>query len=166
MSEQPGHTIYCLSKKQNGALTGCICSNEFLEIAQLKQERNGLRLILQRKGYQENCDIAACNCGNQWNHGGHASNRLHEIADLVRTNGETLLGSIERIIAERDAALALVEEFRKSPADALSEYRARVLEEAANACIQDGIDENCHRNCHESDAMEILALAGKGPGNG
>lgn len=38
---------------------------------------------LVNHGYRKSCDIPACNCGNQWTHGGHAVARLSEIDDAT-----------------------------------------------------------------------------------
>lgn len=63
-----------------------------------------LESILERKGYRKSCDIPACNCGDTWNHGGHAEDRLREIADEVWENGVTTLDSIKRLKSQLDAA--------------------------------------------------------------
>lgn len=57
---------------------------------------------LERHGYRRSCDIPACNCGDQWNHGGHAADRLREISDEVYTNGKTVLQAVKDLCAERD----------------------------------------------------------------
>ena len=72
---------------------------------------------LLRHGYRKSCGIPACNCGDQWNHGGHAVDRLREISEALHNDspidmqGKTLLNgvveAIERLIAdeaERDEA--------------------------------------------------------------
>jgi hypothetical protein len=69
---------------------------------------------LIRKGYRKSCGIPACNCGDQWTHGGNAEARLREIsaalhASPIDIDGKTLLSGVEELIAaaeERDAALA------------------------------------------------------------
>lgn len=38
---------------------------------------------LRHHGYRESCDIPACNCGDQWMHGGHAEARLSEIREKL-----------------------------------------------------------------------------------
>lgn len=60
--------------------------------------------ILARKGYRKSCDIAACNCGDNWSHGGHAEERLHEIADEVWENGKTALQSVKDLKAMLESA--------------------------------------------------------------
>lgn len=56
---------------------------------------------LRRKGYRKSCDILACNCGDQWNHGGLADERLREIRDaLPYVTGKTILARVEDIVAE------------------------------------------------------------------
>lgn len=60
-------------------------------------------------GYRKSCGIPACNCGDQWNHGGLARERLGEIDDATRAyyqNGETLLARIQRMVAEIEALRA------------------------------------------------------------
>lgn len=82
------------------------------EVARLESECARLRSVLERKGYRERCDIPACNCGNQWTHGGHADERLREISDALRNNldlnGKTLLRGVSELLAERDEARALL----------------------------------------------------------
>lgn len=64
---------------------------------------------LRRHGYRKSCDIAACNCGDQWNHGGHARERLHEISEaLPWANGPTILQRVKDLVQERDTLRALV----------------------------------------------------------
>jgi len=80
--------------------------------AALEAERgraDHLRDILRRKGYRERCDIPACNCGeHEWNHGGHASDRLREICNELSSEmqGRTVLDAVRFVLSERDAALA------------------------------------------------------------
>jgi hypothetical protein len=56
---------------------------------------------LLRKGYRRSCDIPACNCGDQWAHGGHAEERLHELSETAGelTQGKTLLTVLRELIA-------------------------------------------------------------------
>lgn len=85
------------------------------ENAVLRAELEVAESALLRKGYRKTCDIAACNCGSQWNHGGHAEQRLSEIGEALRGagfNGGTLLGNIETVCAERDALRADAERYR------------------------------------------------------
>jgi hypothetical protein len=70
----------------------------------------GFRLLLERMraaesalrshGYRKSCDIPACNCGDQWAHGGNASQRLQEISEVVEHNGKTILEAVEEIVAK------------------------------------------------------------------
>jgi len=80
-----------------------------------------LRDILSRKGYRESCDIPACNCGNQWVHGGHAETRLSEIYEELYplTNGKIALDAIKEL---RDA-LATAEQKQKVLIEILKEWR-------------------------------------------
>lgn len=72
--------------------------------ASAERERDDRAGFMRREGYRE-CSIAACNC-NSW-HGGHASDRLMEIADIVPHNGVIL----------KDAIAALVEKTRQERID-------------------------------------------------
>jgi len=82
------------------------------EITRLRAQLEVAERALRNKGYRKSCEISECNCGDQWNHGGNAEQRLSEIADAVRTNGETVLQSVQRLVtkvetltAGRDTAL-------------------------------------------------------------
>jgi len=57
-----------------------------------REERDVAERALRMHGYRKSCDIPACNCGDQWHHGGTAERRLREVLD---ENAE--------IRAERDA---------------------------------------------------------------
>ena len=87
--------------------------------AQLRQgegERDRAEGALIRAGFRKDCDIAACNCGPQWGHGGHASQRLREIADaLPYQNGGVLLERIESLVREHTTLRQLVEEAASAP---------------------------------------------------
>ena len=73
------------------------------ENARLKKELDIAERSLRNNGYRKQCDIAACNCGPQWHHGGHANDRLREIADaLPYHNGGTLLSRIIEIVNDRE----------------------------------------------------------------
>lgn len=83
--------------------------------AEVAARENAERALL-RKGYRKSCDIPACNCGDQWTHGGHAEQRLYEIRealihnDAIR-NGETILADVVHLAvraekAERELAQA------------------------------------------------------------
>ena len=67
-------------------------------LAELKEAEDALL----RKGYIKECSIPACNCGPQWNHGGHAEQRLREISDaLPYVNGKTLLESVQDLVESK-----------------------------------------------------------------
>jgi hypothetical protein len=58
---------------------------------------------LRGHGYRRSCDIPACNCGDQWNHGGHAAERLREIDEaLPYYDGATILQRLQRVLAAAD----------------------------------------------------------------
>ena len=62
------------------------------------------------KGYYQSCDIPACNCGDQWTHGGHAEARLREISDaLPYENGKTLLQQVPQLATLTEAVKGYVE---------------------------------------------------------
>jgi hypothetical protein len=70
--------------------------------AELKDRLDVAERALSHHGYRNSCGIPACNCGDQWNHGGHAVARLDEIASATQDhyrNGELLLTRVERIVA-------------------------------------------------------------------
>ena len=78
---------------------------------------------LLRKGYRMSCDIPACNCGDQWTHGGHAEMRLTEIREALeqadaRRNGETLLADVVHIAARAERATTIEAELAALRADA------------------------------------------------
>lgn len=68
------------------------------EIETLQSRLDAAESALRRKGYRRSCDIPACNCGDQWNHGGHASERLSELSDVIRENGVTLLDAAKNLV--------------------------------------------------------------------
>ena len=78
--------------------------------ARLKEEIEKMRAVLYRKGYRECCSIPACNCGNQWAHGGHAETRLSEIYDTLGelTQGATALQAITYLKTENEKMRAIV----------------------------------------------------------
>jgi hypothetical protein len=99
---------------------------------------------LQRKGYREECDIPACNCGAQWNHGGHAPTRLAEIHDALGmlTQGRTALDAVKLLVAEREAEtelwgriVALVGPISGS-AESTIALRMKQLDEAGAALVR------------------------------
>ena len=52
------------------------------ELERLQVERERRRVAedaLTRKGYRQSCDLPACNCGDQWTHGGRAREELAEL---------------------------------------------------------------------------------------
>ena len=78
------------------------------ELEAVKAERDKATDFIVRKGYRR-CDIMACNC-DSW-HGGHASARLDEIREEldesdISTNGKTILGAVQELLAERDGLRA------------------------------------------------------------
>lgn len=84
-------------------------NDEFLEalrmqravIYSLRDELRNAENALLRKGYRKDCTIPACNCGPQWNHGGHAEGRLKEISDaLPYANGQTLLERVTSAVSD------------------------------------------------------------------
>lgn len=86
--------------------------------ADLRERLEVAEYALRSKGYRKSCEIAACNCGDQWAHGGNAEARLRELSSElngspVDMNGKTLLTGLTELIeraeqaeAERDEAQA------------------------------------------------------------
>jgi hypothetical protein len=77
-----------------------------------KAERDAAEAALRAKGYRKSCDLPACNCGDSWAHGGHADERLREIADIAGENGKTLFDSVRSIRERADAAEREIGELR------------------------------------------------------
>lgn len=70
-------------------------------LAEMEWAKNNAESALYRHGYKQSCDIPACNCGDQWNHGGHAAERLREISDaLPFENGKTILQRVQQLQSE------------------------------------------------------------------
>lgn len=69
-------------------------------ITRLTAELKAAEDAMHMKGYQKSCDIQACNCGDQWNHGGNADERLRELRDELDTNGVTILDAVKALKAE------------------------------------------------------------------
>lgn len=67
------------------------------EVAELRQRLEKAESALTRKGYRKECSIPACNCGDNWSHGGLAEERLREISDEVWENGVPTLDSVRRL---------------------------------------------------------------------
>lgn len=77
-------------------------------LKQAESERENAVDALHRKGYRKTCDIPACNCGDQWSHGGHADQRLMEIRYLLESeleveewNGISIKDAIKNVIESR-----------------------------------------------------------------
>jgi len=103
-----------------------------VERAELKAELAAAEYALRSKGYRKSCDISACNCGDQWSHGGNADARLRELSSElhgspVDMNGKTLLAGLSELVERTEKAEAEVERLR---ADA---ERYRWLRECARA---------------------------------
>ena len=93
------------------------------ELAALRERAERAEAALLRKGYRMSCDIPACNCGDQWTHGGHAEMRLTEIREALeqagaRRNGETLLADVVHIAARAERATTIEAELAALRADA------------------------------------------------
>lgn len=83
------------------------------QLKAVEKERDEAESALMRHGYRKSCDIPACNCGDRWNHGGHASERLKEISDEVWQNGVTTLNSVIALRQRAEAAEAELEKAKK-----------------------------------------------------
>ena len=76
-------------------------------LRQREEELDLAERSLRNNGYRKTCDIAACNCGDQWHHGGHANERLREIDDaLPYMNGKTILQRVEGVVEQLAASKA------------------------------------------------------------
>ena len=75
--------------------------------ADLQARLHRAESALRHHGYRESCDIPACNCGDQWMHGGHADARLREIRDELGelANGKTILRAVKDLQAQLHRAL-------------------------------------------------------------
>lgn len=69
---------------------------------------------LSRHGYRKSCDIPACNCGDQWNHGGHAVERLRELADVLYENGKTPLAVAKELVERVEATETRLDSLRRA----------------------------------------------------
>jgi histidine ammonia-lyase len=74
-----------------------------LTVMQARAE--AVETALRRHGYRRSCDSPACNCGDQWTHGGHAARRLTEVAEVLgeRTQGRTILAAVQTLLDEHGA---------------------------------------------------------------
>lgn len=78
-------------------------SNLKAKLRQVEEERDTAIRALHHHGYKKSCDIPACNCGDQWLHGGHAGERLRAIGEVLPfTNGATILQRVKQVLEERD----------------------------------------------------------------
>jgi len=87
------------------------------ELRRLHAELATAEYALRSKGYRKSCDISACNCGDQWSHGGNADARLRELSsELHRSpvdmNGKTLLAGLSELVERAEKAEAEVERLR------------------------------------------------------
>lgn len=80
------------------------------KLAEVARERDEAERALRHHGYRKSCDIPACNCGDQWHHGGYAVERLLEIGEaLPYVNGKTILMTVKEMcqqLAEAQATIA------------------------------------------------------------
>ena len=69
------------------------------KLREAETARDRAEQALRANGYRKDCDIPACNCGPQWNHGGHANQRLSELSDaLPYENGKTVLQRAQSLV--------------------------------------------------------------------
>lgn len=132
----------CTSVDEDGTCSGCggdpcdLRPRVIPLLAAYVQRKLGEGIVaedaLYRKGYRKSCDIPACNCGDQWTHGGHADARLQEIDEALypRTNGKTILTAVNELVADSEL-LAEVEKLlpRRGQIEILwcdGEYSARI----------------------------------------
>jgi len=84
---------------------------------ELKAELAAAEYALRSRGYRKSCEISACNCGDQWSHGGNAEARLRELSSElhgspVDMNGKTLLAGLSELVERAEKAEAEVERLR------------------------------------------------------
>jgi len=87
------------------------------ELRRLHVELAAAEYALRSKGYRKSCEIPACNCGDQWSHGGNAEARLRELSSElhgspVDMNGKTLLAGLSELVERAENAEAEVERLR------------------------------------------------------
>lgn len=101
------------------------------EIARLRGRVERAEYRLEADGYRERCDIPACNCGDQWAHGGYAHQRLREISDALegRDNGATILAAVEQLMRDERA-------LRDALADMLAQCRCDCGHPHCNRCAE------------------------------
>lgn len=92
-------------QREDSDLFCMVCGETFVPGSKLETAE----YALERHGYRRSCNIPACNCGDQWNHGGYAAERLRELADVLYENGKTpltvaqeLVAKLEKLQAEND----------------------------------------------------------------
>ena len=117
------------------------------ELRRLHGELAAAEYALRSKGYRKSCEISACNCGDQWSHGGNAEARLRELSSELRRspvdmNGKTLLAGLSELVERAEKAEAEVERLR---ADAeryrwlRARYRAMSMDMGGNhSWVPDG----------------------------
>lgn len=92
------------------------------DLAAARAEVENAERALLRHGYRKSCDIPACNCGDQWSHGGHASTRLRELSDALEpANGETLLQRATSLRQRNEELTGLLRWIDEAQTDALQE---------------------------------------------
>lgn len=87
------------------------------ELRRLHGELAAAEYALRSRGYRKSCEISACNCGDQWSHGGNAEARLRELSSEmngspVDMSGKTLLAGLTELIERAEKAEAEVERLR------------------------------------------------------
>lgn len=148
------------------AYDACLASHRALASAYAEVEKRlaVAERALLGKGYRKSCDIPACNCGDQWNHGGHANERLREISDAMPyENGKTVLQQVESLTAklaeaeqERDANFKLYQGYWKRCQEA--ESRLTALEEALRSIAE-------HPHCAYNDGANDSYMIGVADGH-
>lgn len=123
--------------------------DKLAEITRLKAELAEARRRLEKtldfiesNGYRR-CDIAACNCGS-W-HGGHASQRLRELTDLLNEHDcqpmqKTLLVAVRDVVERAEAAESAITVERQ--AREAAEKKAKALEDHFLHAAEDEADLN------------------------
>jgi hypothetical protein len=137
--------------------------------AELRAELATAEYALRSKGYRKSCDISACNCGDQWSHGGNADARLRELSsELHRSpvdmNGKTLLAGLSELVERAEKAEAEVESLRADAADFHMAYRMKCDEETKAQAVEiERLRAELARRTTLDPAKEMLGWTPKDP---
>jgi hypothetical protein len=95
---------YEITRQDCWNLTEKVIPNIRQDLAAARANLEIAERALLAHGYRKSCDIPACNCGDQWHHGGNAVARLVEIRDAIseresfKNNGKTILQCVKECV--------------------------------------------------------------------